>query len=74
MMRSTVPISAMSDLRGLISQQGGLWKIYVAYNGGPLAGPDLFRKFAFRHYRRVCHWLHSQGIGHIGLDIDGNIT
>ena len=46
----------------------------MAYNGGPLAGPDLFRKFAFRHYRRVCHWLHSQGIGHIGLHIDGNIT
>ena len=46
----------------------------MAYNGGPLVGPDLFRKFAFRHYRRVCEWLRSQGIEHIGLDSDGRIT
>ena len=46
----------------------------MAYKGGPLVGPDLFRKFAFRHYRRVCDWLHNQGIEHIGLDSDGNIT
>jgi uroporphyrinogen decarboxylase len=46
----------------------------MAYNGGPLVGPDLFRKFAFPHYRRVCDWLRSQGIKHIGLDSDGNIT
>ena len=26
-----------------------------------------------RHYRRVCEWLRSQGIRHIGLDSDGNI-
>jgi uroporphyrinogen decarboxylase len=45
----------------------------MAYNGGPLVGPELFRKFAFSHYRRVCDWLHSQGIEHIGLDSDGNI-
>jgi uroporphyrinogen decarboxylase len=46
----------------------------MAYKAGPLVGPDLFRKFAFRHYRRVCDWLHSRGIEHIGLDSDGNIT
>lgn len=46
----------------------------MAYNGGPLVGPDLFRKFAFRHYRRVCDWLRSQGLEHIGLDSDGRIT
>ena len=46
----------------------------MAYKGGPLVGPELFRKFAFRHYRRVCDWLHHQGIEHIGLDSDGNIT
>ena len=45
----------------------------MAYNGGPLVGPDLFRKFAFGHYRRVCDWLHRQGIEHIGLDSDGDI-
>lgn len=46
----------------------------MAYKGGPLVGPELFRKFAFPHYRRVCDWLRHQGIGHIGLDSDGNIT
>ncbi len=46
----------------------------MAYNGGPLVGPDLFRKFAFRHYRRVCDWLRGQGIEHIGLDSNGRIT
>ena len=45
----------------------------MAYKSGPLVGPDLFRKFALRHYQRVCEWLRSQGIRHIGLDSDGNI-
>ncbi len=45
----------------------------MAYKAGPLVGPDLFRKFALRHYQRVCQWLRSQGIRHIGLDSDGNI-
>lgn len=45
----------------------------MAYNGGPLVGPALFRKFAFPHYRRVCDWLRSQGVKHIGLDSDGDI-
>jgi len=46
----------------------------MAYNHGPLMDPDLFRKFAFPHYQRVCDWLHRQGIRHIGLDSDGNIS
>jgi len=46
----------------------------MAYKGGPLVGPDLFRKFAFPHYRRVCDWLRGQGIKHIGLDSDGNMS
>ena len=45
----------------------------MAYKSGPLVGPDLFRKFALPHYQRVCEWLRSQGIRHIGLDSDGNI-
>jgi len=45
----------------------------MAYKSGPLVGPDLFRKFAFHHYQRVCEWLRSQGIRHIGLDSDGNM-
>lgn len=45
----------------------------MAYKAGPLVGPDLFRKFSLRHYQRVCAWLRSRGIRHIGLDSDGNI-
>ncbi len=45
----------------------------MAYKSGSLVGPELFRKFALRHYQRVCGWLRSQGIRHIGLDSDGNI-
>ena len=45
----------------------------MAYKSGPLVGPELFRKFALPHYQRVCEWLRSQGIRHIGLDSDGNI-
>jgi len=46
----------------------------MAYRAGPLVGPKLYRKFAFKHYRRVCDWLHSRGIKHIGLDSDGDIS
>ena len=45
----------------------------MAYNRGPLVGPELFGKFAGKYYRRVCDWLISKGIKHIGLDSDGNI-
>jgi hypothetical protein len=45
----------------------------MAYKTGPLVGPQLFRKFAMPYYRRVCDWMHSHGIKHIGLDSDGNI-
>jgi len=45
----------------------------MAYKAGPLVGPELFGRFAMPHYRRVCEWLRSQGIRHIGLDSDGNI-
>ena len=46
----------------------------MAFKGGPLVNPILFRKLALSHYRRVCDWLHEQGIQHIGLDSDGDIS
>lgn len=46
----------------------------MAYNHDALIDPKLYRKFALKHYRRVNDWLRSQGIQHIGLDSDGNIT
>ena len=45
----------------------------MAYKAGPLIGPKLYRKFALKHYRRVCDWLRSRGVEHIGLDSDGDI-
>ena len=45
----------------------------MAYRGGPLIGPAMFRKLALPHYRRVCDWLRSRGVKHIGLDSDGDI-
>jgi uroporphyrinogen decarboxylase len=41
---------------------------------GPLVSPDQFREFALPHYQRVCAWLRGQGIQHIGLDSDGDIS
>jgi uroporphyrinogen decarboxylase len=46
----------------------------MAYKAGPLVGPKMYRKFALKHYRRVCDWVHSKGIRHIGLDSDGDIS
>ena len=45
----------------------------MACKHGPLIGPDLYRRFAIKHYRRVCDWLHSRGVTHIWLDSDGDI-
>ncbi|MBD3184765.1 hypothetical protein GF312_20960 [Candidatus Poribacteria bacterium] len=46
----------------------------MAYNTGPLIGPEMYRKFALPRYKMVCEWLKSRGIKFIGLDSDGDIT
>jgi hypothetical protein len=46
----------------------------MAHNGGSLIDPRLFRRFALPHYRRVCDWLRTQGIQHVWLDSDGDIS
>ncbi len=51
----------------------GYWED-MAYNHGPLVSPEMYRTFAFKHYRRVNDWLHSQGIEHIWLDSDGDVS
>ena len=46
----------------------------MAYNAGPLVGPELFRKFALPSLPPgVRLAARRQGIKHIGLDSDGNI-
>jgi uroporphyrinogen decarboxylase len=51
----------------------GYWED-MAYNHGSLVDPKMYRKFALKHYRRVNDWLRSQGIKHILLDSDGDVT
>ena len=46
----------------------------MAYNHGSLINPQVFERFALKHYRRVCDWLHDHGIKYIWLDSDGDIT
>jgi hypothetical protein len=46
----------------------------MAYNHAALIDPRMFRKFAFKHYKRVNDWLRSKGVRHIGLDSDGQIS
>jgi uroporphyrinogen decarboxylase len=46
----------------------------MAYNHASLIDPKLYRRFALKHYRRVNDWLRAQGIRHIGLDSDGQIS
>ena len=45
----------------------------MAYKNGPLIDPEMFRRLALPHYKRVNEWLRSQGIKHIGLDSDGSV-
>ena len=45
----------------------------MAYNHASLVDPKMYRRFAFKHYRRVNDWLRSCGVRHIGLDSDGAI-
>jgi uroporphyrinogen decarboxylase len=46
----------------------------MAYNAGPLIGPDLYRRFALPHYKRVCDWLRGRSVEFIGLDSDGDVS
>ena len=44
----------------------------MAYNAGPLVGPNIFRKFLMPRYRRINDHLRAHGVKHIWLDSDGN--
>ncbi len=43
-----------------------------AGKGGPLIGPEIFRKFFLKAYQRVTARLRQAGIKHIWLDSDGD--
>jgi uroporphyrinogen decarboxylase len=44
----------------------------MAYNAGPLVGPNIFRKYLMPRYRRINDHLRAHGVKHIWLDSDGN--
>jgi len=43
-----------------------------AGKGGPLFGPELFRKFFMKPYKRIIERLHNAGIQSIWVDSDGD--
>lgn len=51
----------------------GFWED-MAYRTGPLAGPQLFRRFALPRYRRVVDFVRSRGVPHVCLDSDGDVS
>jgi len=44
----------------------------MAGKGGPLMGPDLFRKFILPHYKRFIEFLKSNGVKIVLVDTDGD--
>ena len=45
----------------------------MCYKHGPLISPEMVRQYMAPRYRRVCDFLRSKGVEHIGLDCDGQI-
>ena len=44
----------------------------MAGKGGPLMGPELFRKFILPHYKRFIEFLKSNGVRVVLVDTDGD--
>lgn len=44
----------------------------MAGKGGPLMGPELFRKFILGHYKRFIEFLKSNGVKIVLVDTDGD--
>lgn len=44
-----------------------------AGKGGPLFGPDLFRRFFMKHYKRITDHLRKAGITSFWVDSDGDV-
>lgn len=46
----------------------------MAFTSGSLVDPKRFRRFAFKHYRRVVDFVRSRGVEFVGLDSDGDVS
>lgn len=51
----------------------GFWED-MAYNAGPLIGPDLVRRFMVPRYRKVIDFARSRGVRYFALDSDGDVS
>jgi len=45
----------------------------IAFNHGPIISPDMFRKYAMKHYKRITGLLNKHGVDIVFLDCDGCI-
>ncbi len=51
----------------------GFWED-MGFKTASLLGPAMFGKFMVPRYRQVTDWLRSQGVKHVGVDSDGNVS
>jgi uroporphyrinogen decarboxylase len=51
----------------------GFWED-MAYNAGPLIGPNHVRKFMVPRYRKVIEFARSRGVRWFALDSDGDVS
>lgn len=51
----------------------GFWED-MGFKTGSLLSPEQFRKFMLPRYAQVTAWLRSQGVAHVGVDSDGDVS
>lgn len=53
-------------------ESASMWED-MCYSGGPLLGPDHFKRFLVPQYRRITELLHKHGVNIVWIDCDGKI-
>lgn len=57
---------------GVKFESGSMWED-MCYSGGPLLGPEHFKRFLVPHYRRITDLLRKYGVDIVWIDCDGKI-
>lgn len=57
---------------GVCPEAASMWED-MAYSGGPLMSPKLFKQILVPHYKRITATLNKYGVDIVFLDCDGNI-
>ena len=57
---------------GVRPEAASMWED-MAYSGGPLMSPKLFKQILVPHYKRITATLNKYGVDIVFLDCDGNI-